>query len=275
MSLTVYRDLEQRSEPWYQARCGLVTASVVARLITVSAPAAIAYACPECAAAPEMPCVSLRNGGPIKTTHSQRVSVATDRADSAPPILTVADNDTSNGILTILAAERITGRCEDTPTTGDMWRGIVAEPFARDAYADHRRVSVEEVGLMVRTFDGVRLGYSPDGLVGDDGLIEVKAPRAKGHIDTVLNGEIPSAYMAQLQTALLVSGRPWIDYVSFHGGLHLWVKRVEPDADWQSAILAALDHAEAAITDRIARYTLATEGLPLTEPLPDYDAITI
>ena len=81
-----------------------------------------------------------------------------------------------------------------------MWRGINAEPFAREAYAATRGVDVEEVGLMVRDFGWSRLGYSSDGLVGDAGLIEIKAPRAKGHIDTVLNDEIPGQHMAPLQT---------------------------------------------------------------------------
>ena len=121
----------------------------------------------------------------------------------------------------------------------------------------------------------MRIGYSPDGLVGDDGLVEIKAPRAKGHIETVIKGEIPARHMAQLQTGLFVSGREWIDYVSFSGGLHLWVRRVEIDPQWQAMIPAALAYAEAEITNRIKRYRAATNGLPLTEPLPTYDDITI
>lgn len=273
--LTIHRDHEQRSAAWYAARCGMVTASTVARLITVGSPGADSCECPECGAAAGQQCVSLRGGTPIKTTHSQRVSLATEHAATSPPVITIADNDTARSILTTLAAERLTGLTEDTPVTSDIWRGINAEPFAREAYAATRGVDVEEVGLMVRDFGWSRLGYSSDGLVGDAGLIEIKAPRAKGHIDTVLNDEIPGQHMAQLQTGLLVSGRAWIDYVSFSGGLHLWCRRVEPEQNWRDAILAALAHAEDRIADIASRYLAAVEGLPATDPLPTFDDITI
>jgi hypothetical protein len=67
---------------------------------------------------------------------------------------------------------------------------------------------------MRRDEDGWTLGYSPDGLVGDDGLIEIKAPRAKTHLRTILADEVPAHYMAQCQAGLLVTGRKWIDFVS-------------------------------------------------------------
>ncbi len=272
VSIVIHREFEQRSDEWRAARCGMVTASTIGRLVTVGAPGPSAYACPACPAVIGAPCVSLRNGLAIKTTHPARVEVATQQAATAPPVLTVADNDTSRGVLSSLAAERITGLVEDTPTTGDMWRGVLAEPFARDAYAAHYGVAVEEVGLIVHTLDnGQQVGYSPDGLVGDDGLIEAKAPRAKNHVDTILAGEIPAAYMAQLQTGLFVSGREWVDYVSFSGGLHLWTKRVVPQPEWRAVILDALAYAEAQIADRLERYKAATDGLPLTDPLPTFD----
>ncbi len=275
-TVTVYRDFEQRSDGWYKARRGMVTASTIGQLVSVGAPGADSYVCPACSAVVGAPCVSLRGGEPIKTTHPARVEVASQMASTAPPVLTVADGDVAHGALSALAAERLSGVTEDTPTTGDMWRGVIAEPFARDAYAEHVGLPVDEVALIVRDLgNGVRIGYSPDGLVGDDGLVEIKAPRAKGHIETVIKGEIPARHMAQLQTGLFVSGREWIDYVSFSGGLHLWVRRVEIDPQWQAMIPAALAYAEAEITNRIKRYRAATNGLPLTEPLPTYDDITI
>lgn len=263
-ALTTYPDLEQRSDEWYAVRCGIVTASVVGGLVTVSAPPASAYKCPECSAAPEVPCASLVNGKAIKNHHPARSEVARKNAATATPILTVADDDTSRGLLTTLAAERITGRVEETPVTGDMIRGIEHEPFAKDVYADHY-AAVEDVGFMVREFPSYRLGCSPDGLVGDEGMVEVKCPRAKAHVATVLAGEVPKQHMAQLQTALLVSGREWIDYISFHGGLPLYVKRVHPDPKWFDAIHAAAAHAERAISAVIDDFTAATQGLPATE----------
>lgn len=184
------------------------------------------------------------------------------------PTLRVADNDTSRGIVQTLVAERITGTTEPTPMTGDMWRGVEMEPHARDAYTK-QRAQADEYGFMLRDETTWRLGYSPDGVVGDDGLIEIKCPRAKNHITTVLADEIPAVYMPQLQAGLLVSGRAWIDFVSYVGGLPLFVKRVEPDPDWFAAITEACEAFEAAAAVMAGVYRQATDGLPATERIPD------
>lgn len=262
--LTVYRELEQRSPEWVAARAGLVTASAIGTLITHGKPDPARFVCVECSAPETEPCIGVR-GKPIKTMHPARHAAA----DAAPKVLTVADNDTARGLITTLAAERITGHVEETPFTRDMERGVMAEPFAQDAYTERTGNLVEHVGFIVRRFDGYSIGYSPDGLVGDDGLTEWKAPRAKGHINTVLADEVPAQYMAQCQTALLVTGRKWIDFVSFHGGLPLFIKRVHPDPQWFAAIEAAARAAEDAITDITTRYAAATDGLPATDRIPD------
>lgn len=214
MALQTLRDLVQGTEEWHTVRRGIVTASVVGKLIT--------------------------------------------------PTLKVADNDMSRGITATLAAERISGFTEDTPMTGDMWRGVESEPFARHAYAK-QHAPVTEVGFMVEDRWGFSIGYSPDGLVGEDGLIEIKAPRTKTHILTVISDTVPAHYMAQLQTGLLVSGRKWIDFVSYVGGLPLWVKRVHPDPAWHEAIVAAVAKFETTAAEMVAAYNQATEGLPATE----------
>ena len=106
---------------------------------------------------------------------------------------------------------RITGYVEPVIPTRDMERGTLDEPYARDAYAKFTGVEVEEVGFMVRDFDGYKLGYSPDGLVGDDGLIEIKSRQPKVHLAHILADRVPAENMAQLQTGLLVSGRDCFD----------------------------------------------------------------
>lgn len=225
MSLTVYRELEQRTPQWFAARCGIVTASAVGKLVT-------------------------------------------------PRTIKAASNDDSRDIVALLASERVTGIVEDTFTNYDMRRGIDAEPYAREAYEKHTGTAVEECGFMVRDFGGYTIGYSPDGLVGDDGLIEIKAPRAKGHLSTIVANDVPGYYMAQLQTALLVSGRAWIDYVSFCGGMPLFVKRVTPDPRWALAITDAAARAEQDIAATVGIYEKATAGLPLTDRIL-YDEIEI
>lgn len=180
------------------------------------------------------------------------------------PTLKVADNDTSRGVTASLVAERISGQTEDSFTSADMWRGIEMEPVARGYYAEHY-APVVEMGFIVREFDGFEIGYSPDGLVGDDGLIEIKAPRAKGHIRTILADAVPQQYMAQCQAALLVSGRKWLDYVSFHAGLPLYVKQVQRIAEWQDAIVEAAEAFERNASEMVAAYRAATAHLPATE----------
>jgi putative phage-type endonuclease len=214
MTLHVFDNLVQGTPEWMAARRGLVTASVVGKLIT--------------------------------------------------PTLKVANNDVSRGITATLVAERITGYTEETAMTSDMWRGVDSEPIARDIYSGHYQQAVE-VGFMRRDEDGWTLGYSPDGLVGVDGLLEIKAPRQKTHLKTILTDDVPDHYWPQLQAGLLVSGRQWIDFVSYCGGMPLYVKRVEPDPDWFEAIEAACRHFELTADLMHGDYELATRDLPATE----------
>jgi len=184
--------------------------------------------------------------------------------------LKVAANDTSRGRTTLLVGERITGRTELVYPSRDMERGTYEEPFAREAYSEHYAPATE-IGFMVRDDWGFKIGYSPDGLVGDDGLIEIKSRAPKKHIATILADEVPAENMAQLQTGLLVSGREWIDYVSFCGGMPLFVKRVYPDIAWQTAIGEAVRALEATAAEMIAAYNLAVKDMPPTERPPAYD----
>lgn len=180
--------------------------------------------------------------------------------------LKVAANDYSRGLTARLAAERITGWTEETPMTSDMWRGVEAEPYARDIYSGHYHQATE-TGFMLREEDGWSLGYSPDGLVGLDGLIEIKAPRAKTHLNTILADQVPAHYMAQCQAGLLVSGRAWIDFVSYVGGMPLYVSRVLPDPRWADAITAACMTFEANVTQIVADYRDRVADMPKTDRL--------
>lgn len=185
-----------------------------------------------------------------------------------PKTIKPASNDDTRALVALIAAERITGFADPTYTTADMWRGIDSEPYAVAKYEEHYGVQVATCGFMVREWD-YKIGYSPDGLVGVDGLIEVKSPRQKNHLTTVVSGEVPAEHMAQIQTGLLVSGRVWCDYISFHGGMHMWVKRVTADERWFEAILTAVDAFEVDVWALTAKYEAAVAGFPMTERLPD------
>ena len=268
MTLHVFDNVEQGTDAWHALRRGMVTASTVGKLITVGTPDALAVGCPTCLAETASPCISAarKTPTPIKTFHPARTAAAGD----LPPVYSVATDETAAALTATLVAERITDHTEDTPITSDMWRGIDSEPYARDVYSGFYE-QVIECGFMVREEPGWRLGYSPDGLVGDDGLIEVKAPRAKTQVRTVLAGEVPAQYMPQLQAALLASGRKWIDFVSFNGGMAMYVKRVHPDPAWFAVIEAACRHFETTAAEMVAAYRDATKDMPATERVPDLE----
>lgn len=262
MSLTTYAELEQGSQEWVEARCGMVTASTIGALITQKSRDALTVACPKCEAAAFSPCMSAARKvpTPIKTVHDERQAIVA----GMPRVLEVADGETSRGLTLQLAAERITGHVDYVHPSFDMQRGTDDEPFARDVYAANY-APVEQVGFMVRDFGSYRIGYSPDGLVGDHGLIEIKSRRPKEHLKTVLYGRPPLENMAQMMAGMLVSGREWCDYVSFSAGLPLWRTRVELEDRWVTAIHAAAETFEINVTNIVNNFTVATQGLPMTE----------
>ena len=199
--------------------------------------------------------------------HDQRRGMVTASAVGqliTTKTLAVANNDTSRGLTRLLTAERITGWTDPTYVSDDMLRGTEDEPRARDLYSEHF-APVKETGFMVRDDWLFSIGYSPDGLVGDDGLIECKSRRPKIHLAAILDDAVPAENMAQLQCALLVSGRKWIDYLSYCGGMPLWRKRIEPDERWFDAIVAAVAAFEDASRQMTATYQEAVVGLPMTE----------
>ena len=266
---TIYPDLEQGSDAWLQARCGVVTASVIGQLITSSKPGADAYDCPKCDAPIGDPCISVaaKVTKPLKVMHSERHAIAADT--DATPILSVAMTETAHKAILRLAAERISQHVEDQLETWDMQRGHDDEPKARDEYEQRHDVTVDEIGFMTREVDGVTIGYSPDGLVGTDGLIECKSRRQATQLAHWLNGEVPAENVAQLQTGLLVSRRDWIDYLGFAEGWPTLEIRVHPDAQWATVIVAAAKYAETEIQRITTTYTQRTAGLTPSERTPE------
>jgi hypothetical protein len=185
-----------------------------------------------------------------------------------------ASNDTSRSMTAQLVAERITGWTEDTYVSAAMERGSFDEPYARDEYSKHY-APVTECGFMVRDDWGFTIGFSPDGLVGDEGLIEIKSREPKIQLATILDDEVPLENMAQIQCGLLVSGREWCDYVSFRGGMPLYVKRVHPSLTWRSTILDTVAAFEKSAAEMIGRYQSAAAHLPMTERVQAFEEMRI
>lgn len=273
MSLKVYKELPQGSDEWLQARCGILTASVIGKLVSKGAPDAIAADCPKCQAKAGFPCASLarKEPVPIKTLHDERIAAARD----LPPVFRLDDGQVAQALLRTLAAERITQHVEKIHPNRDMERGTLDEPYARAAYADDQKVTVQEIGFMVEDDFGFQLGYSPDGLVKEDGLIEIKSRKPHVQVSTVLEDEPPAENMAQIQTGFLVSGRAWLDYVSYSGGMHLFIKRIFPDPAWQEALVRIGKEADALIEDIVSTYLKRVEGRPLTERIDHFPEMEI
>jgi len=169
------------------------------------------------------------------------------------PTLKMASNDKERAHLYELLSQRITQHVEPTYIGGDMLRGQEEEILAKVAYATHY-APVEDVGFITNDSFGFMLGYSPDALVGDDGLIECKSRRQKYQTQTIIEGEVPDEYTLQLQAGLLVSGRKWIDFVSYCGGLPMVTIRVLPNEEIQTAIIEAATAFEARMATRLTEY---------------------
>ena len=176
----------------------------------------------------------------------------------------VANNDTSRGLIRTLAAERIMGKPADSFSSRMMDRGSALEPFARDLYAEHY-APVEEVGFIRLDTGEYSLGYSPDGLVGHEGLIEIKSPGPKEHLRTILDDDVPSVYKWQVQVGLFVTGRSWLDFISYCPGADLYVKRVRPDKEAFGTIHLAASQAETAVRNIIDDYTASGANRVKTE----------
>jgi len=131
-----------------------------------------------------------------------------------------------------LICERLTGMPTEGYTSAAMQHGIDTEPMARSAYESAVGALVVEAGFVPHRVIHMS-GASPDGLVDDDGLIEIKCPQTATHIDTLLSDAVPSKYIIQMQWQMACTGRKWCDFLSYDPRLsenmRLFVKRVPRD----------------------------------------------
>ena len=178
--------MEQRSEEWFQARLGKVTASRVSDVLSK-----------------------------IKTGESA----------------------SRRNYKIQLVSERLTGEKQETYINQAMQDGIDREFYARERYVQQHG-EMKEVGFIQHPT--LEAGASPDGLVGDDGLIEIKCPLGTTHTETLMTQEVPSKYIPQIQFQLRCTGRKWCDFVSYNPmfpeHLQLFVKRVEADEQYQAML---------------------------------------
>lgn len=181
-----------------------------------------------------------------------------------PNKLQFARNENCKAHVYELAAQRVTQYVEPHYTSDAMLRGHFDEEEAR-AYYQRKHADVETVGFITNDGFGFTLGYSPDGLVGEEGCIEIKSRCQKYQFQTVVEGEMPTEFLLQIQTGLLVSGRQWCDFISYCGGMVLFVKRIHADKPMQEAILNASAACELEIQRLIAEYNKKAAGLQVTQ----------
>lgn len=178
-------EIEQRTDDWYAARLGKVTASSLHKVLS-------------------------------KT----KTGYGADRGN----------------YMTQLVLERITGAKADSYSNSAMQWGVEQEPFARAAYEATRGVMVDEVGFIPHpTIKDA--GASPDGLVGDNGMVEIKCPESKTALECWLSeNPVEAKYFAQMQWQMRCADRSWCDYVVFDPRMpakaQLFIKRVERDDAW-------------------------------------------
>jgi hypothetical protein len=221
-----FPDLIQGTDAWLAARCGLLTASEMRLAVTIPKPETRVK----------------KDGTPYKQREIEP-----------------AETDACRSHVWELAAQRITKYVEPSYIGDDMLRGMEDEITARALY-EQAYAPVTTMGFITNDRWGFTLGCSPDGLVGDDGTLECKSRRQKYQLETIATRTMPDEYVLQVQTALLVSERPWCDFISYSGGLPMITIRVYPDPKIQAAIIEAAAAFERQICERIEQYgaTLAS-----------------
>lgn len=147
------------------------------------------------------------------------------------------DSKTRRTYMLKLIGERLTGEPMWSYNNEHMERGKMMEDEARDLYAMLKDCEPQRVGFIRRG----EAGASPDSLVGSGGLLEIKTKLPHLHIDAILAGQLPAEHKAQCQGQLWISGREWLDFVSYWPGLAPFVVRVERDEPYISSIRSAID----------------------------------
>ena len=156
--------------------------------------------------------------------------------------------------LAQLVCERLTGQHSEQQKSAAMQHGNDTEPRARAMYELQTGLEVSEVGFVDHPIISMT-GASPDGLVGKDGMIEIKCPQPAKHLKTLTGGNINTAYARQMQWQMVCTGREWCDFVSFSpefpDEMQLHIRRVEFDPGLTAGITDCVEIFLAAVDAKI------------------------
>jgi hypothetical protein len=180
-----------------------------------------------------------------------------------PATLKEASNDKAKAHLWELLAQRISKYVEPTFYGDEMMRGHEDEVEARKLYGKHFS-PVEDIGFITNNGWGFTLGYSPDGLVENRTAgIEVKSRRQKFQVQAIvehhLTGAIPTDFLIQCHTGMLVANLNWVDLISFSGGLPMIPMKVWPDDNIHNAIIEIAGEFERKLAENMEAYFAALE----------------
>lgn len=157
----------------------------------------------------------------------------------------------AQGYINQLIAEAVTGKRPESFTSEAIERGIELESQALAWYEFAQDVTVEETGF--HRHKSIACGCSPDGLVGDTGLIEIKCPLPHNHVAYLRAEKVPAQYMPQVQGQLWVMEREWCDFLSFHPDLPAMLIRVERDEKFIELLAAEVTKASETIEKEVAK----------------------
>ena len=181
-------------------------------------------------------------------------------ASKVASVLAKKDSATRADYLTDLVLERLTGKQQEFYQNEAMQWGTDTEPQARMAYEAQTSTLVDELGFIDHPTIA-NFGCSPDGVIGEDGLIEIKCPNSKTHLSTLLSGKAPTKYIPQMQTQMAVMNRQWCDFVSFDPrlpeDLQLFVVRVNRDDEY----IAKLEEEVVVFLDEVNETVNKLKGL--------------
>ena len=165
---------------------------------------------------------------------------------SGTKFATVVSGKSTKGykdLILNIAGEIISGTKDETYTNAIMERGIEMEAEAKQVYEFDNELKVEEVGICLHDELEQWVGVSPDGLIDDDGGLEIKCPLMKTHLGYMKAGTLPNEYKWQVQGSLFVTGRKWWDFMSYYPNMKPFIIRVLPDKEMISELETRLREA--------------------------------
>jgi putative phage-type endonuclease len=163
---------------------------------------------------------------------------------------------TRENYMAQLVVERISNSQAESFTNAAMQWGTDQEPYARAEYEATQGAMVEECGFVSHPTIEMA-GASPDGLIGDDGLIEIKCPNTATMIDVLLTGVVASKYNTQMQFQMACTGRQWCDYVVFDPRMpakaQMFIKRVARDEAFIAEMEAEVTKFLSEVAEKVAK----------------------